>query len=406
MSGFRFSKKILERGFEGGWLKVTEEERIASELSAKIENAKRVENTQAGHKEHVKRLAQSRGKPAITVVRETLKIAGPNIEHTVYHLPVYTGFERTAEAIEKGAEKRKESRAKREKLDEALAAYAAKYPLATKDDKEAIAELAKVKAAFSEEIQSREDNLRRSIRNFGYVVNANWNRWTHFFTLTYKTNMVDQFQAAKDFEKFMKKLTRKYPNLIYCKVIEFQDRAAVHFHIMLGELGYDKMLPKKDLEKIHKMWQTSTGDVAGTVNVKCIKLSSKKMRGDKDKVDYRHWDELDEEERVIRIWSFANYLLFYMRKNGADVRLFDKNMYSCSKGLEKHVTIQARGDDRGYGEKKIREALENLGIHELHEKRYEIKAPLYDETGNLIGEADFATKLFYNYLIQKDSTLE
>ena len=67
-----------------------------------------------------------------------------------------------------------------------------------------------------------------------------------FATLTFKENIEDIKKANYEFLKFIKRMRCGYGDFKYLAVIEFQDRGAIHYH-MISDFGYIK---HSELEKI------------------------------------------------------------------------------------------------------------------------------------------------------------
>lgn len=77
-----------------------------------------------------------------------------------------------------------------------------------------------------------------------------------FLTLTYKENMQDLRQANKDFRLFIKRLDYQTgQKLRYIAVPEYQERGAIHYHILLFNLPYLKG------ELIEKIWRHGSTDI-------------------------------------------------------------------------------------------------------------------------------------------------
>ncbi len=68
-----------------------------------------------------------------------------------------------------------------------------------------------------------------------------------FFTLTFAENLTDVKKAYYIFRQFIKRLKRKVKKDIkYLAVVEFQQRGAVHFHV-LSDLPY---MPQQELQEL------------------------------------------------------------------------------------------------------------------------------------------------------------
>lgn len=142
--------------------------------------------------------------------------------------------------------------------------------------------------------QRRRDKIRRlACTNFN-------NKYDKFLTLTFAENMTDIEECNYLFKKFIKRLKWNYKlqNLKYLAVIEFQERGAVHYHVLLN-IPY---IPHKELQEL---WGN------GFVFVNAIK----------------HVDNL------------GAYILKYMTKDNNDTRLMGKKAYLTSRNLKQVETI-------------------------------------------------------------------
>lgn len=122
-----------------------------------------------------------------------------------------------------------------------------------------------------------------------------------FVTLTFNDSMnfdiKDPKECNREFKRFIQRLKRRYPELKYIAVIEFQDRndrGAVHYH-MICNLPY---IPKSELS-----------DLWGNGFVKINRI---------DKVD-----------------NLGAYVVKYMCEDLDDKRLMGLKAYNCSKGLQR-----------------------------------------------------------------------
>ena len=89
--------------------------------------------------------------------------------------------------------------------------------------------------------QRRRDTIRRlACCNFN-------NKYDKFLTLTFADNMTDIQECNVLFKAFIRKLKSKYnKDLKYLAVIEFQQRGAVHYHVLLN-IPY---IPHKELQEL------------------------------------------------------------------------------------------------------------------------------------------------------------
>lgn len=89
-----------------------------------------------------------------------------------------------------------------------------------------------------------KSSVQRSKRNLRRLIHANPDL-CRFVTLTYADNMTDRDRGFRDFKNFMKRLRYRFPDVKYISVVEYQDRGAVHFHLLIN-----LYIPHKMLEKI------------------------------------------------------------------------------------------------------------------------------------------------------------
>ncbi|MDN9012875.1 rolling circle replication-associated protein [Brevibacillus laterosporus] len=203
-----------------------------------------------------------------------LIIAGDIIRLRKYENPVYSGFTR-----------RRYVSAEEESFTSDL-----------------VADLDKVidneKDKMDKSLDSRARSNKRARREVINLVNANFNRHSKFITLTYEENMQDVEEARKHFDIFIKRMRRKYGGFKYIVVMEFQERGAVHYH-MMSDLPY---VPKKTLGEI---WGH------GYVKINAI-----------DHVD-----------------NVGAYISKYMTKAEADIRMIKKKCYTTSRNMTKPIVL-------------------------------------------------------------------
>lgn len=98
--------------------------------------------------------------------------------------------------------------------------------------------------------EHREQVLQRAKKNLRRLINANVGQYgkefkAKFLTLTFKDNVKDLDKANYEFKKFIQRLNyycfgKKKANLKYTCVVEFQDRGAVHYHVIIYNMPYVK----------------------------------------------------------------------------------------------------------------------------------------------------------------------
>jgi hypothetical protein len=93
--------------------------------------------------------------------------------------------------------------------------------------------------------KDREINIKRVKRNARRIALANDLGQIHL-VLTYKENMQDVDHADQQFKKFIFELRAVYPYLKYFATREFQQRGAIHYHVLLNQ--------RVDIKKTSEIW--------------------------------------------------------------------------------------------------------------------------------------------------------
>lgn len=142
--------------------------------------------------------------------------------------------------------------------------------------------------------QRRRDKIRRlACTNFN-------NKYDKFLTLTFAENKTNIEECNLLFKNFIKRLKYTYQlkNLKYLSVIEFQERGALHYHVLLN-------IPYIPHNELQQLWGN------GFVFINAIS----------------HVDNL------------GAYVLKYMTKDNNDTRLMGKKAYLTSRNLKQEETI-------------------------------------------------------------------
>ena len=136
--------------------------------------------------------------------------------------------------------------------------------------------------------QRRRDKIRR-------LACSNFNvEYAKFLTLTFAENMTNIRECNVLFKNFIKRLKYNYKSdLKYLAVIEFQQRGAVHYHVLLD-------IPYIPQEVLQELWGN------GFVFINAI----------------NHVDNI------------GAYILKYITKDNNDVRLMGQKAYLCSRNLK------------------------------------------------------------------------
>lgn len=138
----------------------------------------------------------------------------------------------------------------------------------------------------------RELTVHRARERIRRLINANFGEHSKFVTFTFRDNRTDIQSANHAWHRFVGRLRRRYPGFKYLAVIEFQQRGAVHYH-MITDLPF---VPKARLAAV---W----GEGFIRIN------------------DIRHVDNI------------GVYVTKYMHKDTHDSRLKGHRAYLASRGL-------------------------------------------------------------------------
>ncbi len=146
--------------------------------------------------------------------------------------------------------------------------------------------------------ENRRKTANRARTTVRRMVNAN-PQLRKFLTLTYAENMTDIKTARYDFDKFVKRVKTRHADFQYICVIEFQERGAIHFHLLCN-------LPYVDVNDLAcNVWGQGF-----------IRLN-----------------------RIDNVDNVGAYVTKYMTKDGMDGRLVGKKCYTMSKGLNEPITV-------------------------------------------------------------------
>lgn len=209
-------------------------------------------------------------------------------------------------------------------------------------------------------------------------INNNFTSDSSFLTLTYAENMQDNKRGKADFEEFNRSLRRAArrgsvkmdPNYKYAAVIEYQQRGAIHFHMLINSSWLD-------LKGLKKYWKH------GLIRNESIKLRNK-----------------NNDKGVDNVGAYVTkYITKFERKEKY------LNLYSCSKNLSDPKKMYLYGEDSATVKKLIAmyadapRAISNEYVSEFHGLiRYEqinIQRSAIDGAGHMANHPDH-NKLVYN----------
>jgi len=170
----------------------------------------------------------------------------------------------------------------------------------------------KVRTVRQKELSSIT-SINRSRLTLRRLINANANLWRSdtgrpykpiFCTFTFRENVTDLDFANRFFSKFIQRFNYFLNiKLQYVAVPEFQQRGAVHYHVVFFNLPY--------IDHVYKVVRDVWGDES-FVNVKPV-------------YSYK---------------TLVTYLYKYMVKNASDERLFGRKRYFASRFLHRPMVIK------------------------------------------------------------------
>lgn len=152
--------------------------------------------------------------------------------------------------------------------------------------------------ATEEELKPRLSSYIRTKNNIKRLAWCNSNEFLSFLTLTFEENISNFDKANYELKNFLKKIRRRYPDIKYLGVCEFQKRGAIHYHFLLNTFH--------DANDLAKIWKNGF--------IKINKLRNKNNLG--------------------------SYITKYLTKeNFLDNRFFNKRKFFCSRNLKRSIVI-------------------------------------------------------------------
>lgn len=151
--------------------------------------------------------------------------------------------------------------------------------------------------------ENRKKTQYRAKKQVYRIINSNATEMKKFVTLTFAENLTDIKKANQSFKTFIQRLNyylkkNKKPKLKYIAVIEFQERGAIHYHLLCNA-------PYINNSTLNEIWGN------GFVRINKI-------------------DNID---------NVGAYVTKYMNKDLADERLQGQKCYLVSKYLDKSIKI-------------------------------------------------------------------
>lgn len=146
-----------------------------------------------------------------------------------------------------------------------------------------------------------------------------------FLTLTYSDNVIDIDKCNLDFKNFIRRVNysifhSKKCLLKYLAVIEFQERGAIHYHVICN-------LPFVEHDKLSSLWKH------GFISINRIKNSK-------------------NDDISVDCDNVGAYVCKYMTKDNDDSRLKRRKSYLVSRNLDKPIETIINYDEVDYIEKQ------------------------------------------------------
>lgn len=149
-----------------------------------------------------------------------------------------------------------------------------------------------------EELKPRMSSYIRTKKNIKRLAWSNAKDFCSFLTLTFEENIQNFDKANYELKNFLKKLRRRYPDIKYLGVCEFQKRGAIHYHLLTNIFH--------NANDLAQIWRNGF--------IKINKLRNKDNLG--------------------------NYIVKYLSKEDfLDSRFFNKRKVFYSRNLQKSITI-------------------------------------------------------------------
>lgn len=145
--------------------------------------------------------------------------------------------------------------------------------------------------------QKTQFSINRTRTEIRRLVNSN-PQLTKFLTLTFAENITDLKDANYVFNQFVKRISYRYSDFEYLAVPEFQQRGAVHYHLLCN-------LPFIETEALAQMWGQGF-----------IKIN-----------------------RLNNVTNIGAYVCKYLSKDMFDERTFGKKKFFRSQALKAPVEI-------------------------------------------------------------------
>jgi len=157
-------------------------------------------------------------------------------------------------------------------------------------------------------------NITRSKLTCQRIAKSNANKWKTFITLTFEKNITDIKDANKKFRYYIDKIRRIKKDFCYIAIPEFQERGAVHYHLLTNLECNTELIPKKTIKRLYN--------------------ASSKTWKELEYYDLKYWKEGFSSAELMTgdIKKIVGYISKYMTKD-IDNRLFGYRRFFYSQNL-------------------------------------------------------------------------
>jgi hypothetical protein len=180
-------------------------------------------------------------------------------------------------------------------------------------------------------VKNKDRSMRRSRSKMRKLILTT--KADHLLTLTYRDNVTDFAQSAKDFSSFIRKVKFLLPDFIYIAVAEQQKRGAWHWHLAVRG--------RQDVNLLRLAWRSVVGD--GNIDVNAPRSAQKG-----------------------RQFALIQYLGKYLGKGFADgEHKLNARRFRASQGIKiPHLSIELPNNDRnvlGFAIETLRHKVGSVG---------------------------------------------
>ena len=180
-------------------------------------------------------------------------------------------------------------------------------------------------------VKNEDRSMRRSRSKMRKLILTT--KADHLLTLTYRDNVTDFAQSAKDFSSFIRKVKFSLPDFIYIAVAEQQKRGAWHWHLAVRG--------RQDVNLLRLAWRSVVGD--GNIDVNAPRSAQKG-----------------------RQFALIQYLGKYLGKGFADgEHKLNARRFRASQGIKiPHLSIELPNNDRnvlGFAIETLRDKVGSVG---------------------------------------------